>query len=121
MRPKDKGTREERRQRLMCEAAGLHTQRLAEQGIYDRGDFTIDVPLWGEWVVESKNAAQLNAHATLAKALNKAGHDDVVLWWKRTERKPGAQRRTQVGRPIVAMSEDLFLDILRELRDRSAQ
>ena len=68
--------------------------------------------------IQREVSAQLNAHATLAKALNKAGHDDVVLWWKRTERKPGAQRRTQVGKPIVVMSEDLFLDVLRELRDR---
>ena len=115
-KPRIKGTREERRQRELCQAHRLKVRRLAEEGIKDRGDFVIDVPLFGELVVESKDRAQLSLHQVLAKANVKARPADAVVWWKRTERKEGNARRTQVGGPLVAMSEGLFLALLDELR-----
>ena len=75
------------------------------------------MPLFGRIVVECKDRAQLPLHATLAKAQQKAG-GDAVVWWKRTEKKDGNERRTQVGRPLVAMSEELFLQLLGELKAR---
>ena len=73
---------------------------------------------FGELVVESKDRAQLSLHQVLAKANVKARPADAVVWWKRTERKEGNARRTQVGGPLVAMSEELFLQLLGELKAR---
>lgn len=117
-KPRNKGTREQRRQRQLLEANGFGVTVLAERGIYDEGDLAFELPLFGRIVVECKDRAQIPLHATLAKAQRKAG-GDAVVWWKRTEKKDGNERRTQVGRPLVAMDEDLFLALLNELAERS--
>jgi hypothetical protein len=116
-KPRIKGTAEERRQRDLCTNAGLTVRRLAEEGSKDRGDFEIQIPLFGQIIVESKDRAQISLHQILAKTAEKAG-GDAVVWWKRTELKDGNQRRSQVGGPLVAMPERLFLQMLVELAAR---
>lgn len=113
-RPRDDGTGEVRRQEHICDIAGLPHTRLAEQGINDRGDFTIDLPGF-EVVVEAKKRNRLNVHATLEKAVRKAGHDRAVVWWRRVEKPVGGRNRVQVGSPVVAMSEGFFMELLRKV------
>jgi len=111
---KAKGTTEERRQKTMLEAGRFDVLRLVEGGIYDQGDLYLTIGGWG-LTIESKNNAQLNAHSIVQKA-NKKANGPAVLWWKRTERKAGSQRRTQVGKPIVCMEEELFIELLEYVR-----
>ncbi len=82
----------------------------AEEGIHDKGDLYLTIGGWAV-TIECKDAAALNAHGKVQKA-NRKAPGDAVLWWKRTERKEGSERRTQVGKPIVCMTEDLFFEFL---------
>ena len=82
----------------------------AEEGINDKGDLYLTIGGWAV-TIESKNSAALNAHGIVQKA-NRKAPGDAVLWWKRTERKEGSKRRTQVGKPIVCMTEDFFMSLL---------
>lgn len=86
----------------------------AEEGIHDKGDLLLTI---GDWsvTIECKDSAQLNAHGIVQKA-NRKAPGDAVLWWKRTERKEGAERRTQVGKPIVCMTEEFFTELLEYIK-----
>jgi len=112
---KAKGTREQRRQREMLQAAGFEVRVWAEEGIYDKGDLLLTI---GDWsvTIECKDNASLNAHGIVEKA-NRKAPGDAVLWWKRTERKEDAERRTQVGKPIVCMTEEFFMELLNNVVD----
>lgn len=107
---KAKGTREQRRQRKLLQAHGHDVTVWAEEGVNDKGDLLVTI---GDWsvTIECKDNAALNAHGIVQKANNKAP-GDAVLWWKRTEKKEGATNRTQVGKPIVCMTEELFMELL---------
>ena len=121
-RAKDLGTRLETATVDAAQAAGLAAERLAEGGSKDLGD----VRIWGwriwahktdpttvrrVFVVECKDRMALNIHEALAKAIAKGGRFTVVKW-RRMARKPGNTNRTQVGEPIIAMSESLFLELI---------
>ncbi len=111
---KAKGTKEQRRQREMLRARGYKVETLAEGGIYDEGDLRLFIDGW-ELTIECKDSAALNIHDIVVKANHKAG-GPAVAWWKRTKKVPGNKIRTQVGRPIVCMSEELFLEFLEYVR-----
>ena len=111
---KAKGTREQRRQREMLQAAGFEVRVWAEEGIYDKGDLLLTIEGWKSVTIECKDAAALKAHGIVVKA-NRKAPGDAVLWWKRTERKEDAKRRTQVGKPIVCMTEEFFMELLSEV------
>ena len=108
---KAKGTKEQRRQREMLRARGYKVETLAEGGMYDEGDLRLFINQW-ELTIECKDSAALNIHDTVVKANRKAPLGTAVVWWKRTKKVPGNKIRTQVGRPIVCMSEELFLEFL---------
>jgi hypothetical protein len=108
---KAKGTREERRQKTLLESHGFDVIRLVEGGIYDEGDLRLTTGNW-ELTIESKDSAALNIHETVMKANRKAVVGPAVVWWKRTKQQPGKKIRTQVGKPIVCMSEELFIEFL---------
>lgn len=119
-RPKDQGTRLETATVKAAEAAGLYAERIAEGGPNDLGD----VRIWGSagvrdgqvqpvagFIVECKDRMALNIHEALQKAINKSGRYTVVKW-RRMARKSGNTRRHEVGEPVVAMTESLFLELL---------
>jgi hypothetical protein len=113
---KAKGTREQRRQRELLKVRGYNVETLAEGGMYDEGDLRLFIDKW-VLTIECKDSAALNIHDTVVKANTKSKHgsyprSDAVVWWKRTKKEPGNKIRTQVGKPIVCMSEDLFLEFL---------
>ena len=83
---------------------------VAEEGINDKGDLYLTIGKFS-LTIECKDSAQLNAHGIVQKA-NRKAPGDAVLWWKRTERKEGSERRTQVGKPIVCMTEEFFMELL---------
>ncbi len=110
---KAKGTREQRRQRGVLKERGYAVETLAEGGIYDEGDLRLFIGDW-ELTIECKDSAALNIHDTVVKANRKVAHrtSDAVVWWKRTKKEPGNKIRTQVGRPIVCISEELWFEFL---------
>ena len=83
----------------------------AEEGINDKGDLLLTIGGF-QLTIECKDSAQLNAHGIVQKAIRKAPNGKALLWWKRTERKEGSERRTQVGKPIVCMTEEVFFELL---------
>ena len=108
---KKQGTTEEKRQRDRLLEYGFKVDRLAEEGIYDRGDYVIRLPV--EIVGESKHAGALNIHEVVAKTKKKAGEGVFsFVWWKRSKRKGDNKNRSMVGKPIVCMDEDVFITIL---------
>ena len=86
----------------------------AEEGINDKGDLSLTIGDF-QLTIECKDSAQLNAHGIVQKA-NRKAPGNAVLWWKRTERKEGSKRRTQVGKPIVCMTEEFFTSLLEYVR-----
>ena len=88
----------------------------AEEGINDKGDLLLTIDEGFKLTIECKDSAQLNAHGIVQKA-NRKAPGNAVLWWKRTERKEGAERRTQVGKPIVCMTEEFFMELLSDVRN----
>ena len=112
---KAKGTREQRRQREMLQAAGYEVMVWAEEGINDKGDLLLTIGDW-EVTIECKDAAALNAHGIVEKA-NRKAPGDAVLWWKRTEQKEGSERRTQVAKPIVCIPEKVWMGLLDYVRE----
>lgn len=115
MRPRDQGTKWETEIVNRAQDMGLAASRIAEGGIYDRGD----IEIWGDsklgggyWIVEAKDRANLNIHLALSKARLKAHRLESVVAWKRRIRKGQNVNRTQDGEPIVAMTLDLFLELI---------
>ena len=94
----------------MLRQAGFNVETWAEEGINDKGDLYLTIGGFA-LTIESKDNAALNAHGIVKKANTKAP-GDAVLWWKRTEIKEGAERRTQVGKPIVCMTEEFFIELM---------
>lgn len=108
---KKQGTTEEKRQRDRLLSYGFKVDRLAEEGIYDKGDYVIRLPV--DVVGESKHAGALNIHEVVAKAKKKAGSGVYsFVWWKRSKRKGGNQKRSMVGKPIVCVDEEVFMALL---------
>ena len=95
-----------------AQAVGLIAERLAEGGAYDLGDVRIfsDGPM--AYIIEAKDRANLNLHKALEKARFKSKARYTVVAWKRRVRKGGNVNRTQDGEPVVAMTLDLFLEII---------
>lgn len=112
---KKQGTTEERRQLNLLRHAGFPGQRLAEGGSNDEGDLKIEVGTT-HIIVESKHRDRLPIHEAVQKAEAKAFPYESVIWWKRTTLKKGNKQRSQVGEPIVCMSEGFFLELLWALR-----
>jgi len=112
LRPKDQGTRLETWLKLEAQDWGLMAERLAEGGRYDLGD--VEILTNQRWIIECKDRQQLNIHEALTTARLKAPDSQVAVLWKRMKRKPGNQRRFQVGgEPIVAMTVPAFLALLQ--------
>ena len=109
---KNQGTAWESEIVRRAQAVGLMAERIAEGGAYDRGDVEIytndDV-----WTIEAKDRANLNIHKALEKARRKSSHRyTTAVAWKRRVRKDGNVNRTQDGEPVVAMTLDLFLEVI---------
>jgi len=111
-KPKDLGTKLETWTVRRAQDSGLVAERLAEGGANDRGDIRV-LTDW-EWVGECKNRAQLNIHDAVGQAVAKSGTWRTFVVWKRLVRKSGNTVRTQAGPPIVAMTVDTFLELLKE-------
>ncbi len=112
---KAQGTTEQRRQRKLLQASNYEVEVWAEEGINDKGDLHLTIGSWSA-TIESKDAGALNAHGIVEKA-NRKAPGNAVLWWKRKERKEGAKRRTQLGKRIVCMTEELFMELLGYVRE----
>ena len=109
---KKQGTAEEKRQRDVLLEYGFKVDRLAEEGIYDRGDYVIRMGI--DTVGESKHVSALNIHEVVAKAKKKAGEDVwSFVWWKRSKRKGENKNRSMVGKPVVCVDEETFIAILQ--------
>lgn len=90
---------------------GHQSRRIAEGGSLDEGDVATD--LFGEeWVMEAKARQTLQVQATLAKALEKAGHGRVLLWWKRLVPGQGSRRTPVAGIAEVVVMTPETLDCL---------
>ncbi len=110
---KQQGTTEEKRQRDTLLSYGFKVDRLAEEGMYDRGDYVVRLTPDDNAVGEAKHMGAMNIHEAVAKARKKAGADLwSFLWWKRSARKGGNKNRSMVGKPIICMSEEDFKNML---------
>ncbi len=109
--PKDLGTRQETATVRAAQETGLIAERLPEGGAQDRGDIRILTD--HEWVIEVKFTQRLNIHEALEKALAKSETPYTAVLWRRMERKEGNVHRTQVGVPIVALTLEMFLELLK--------
>lgn len=115
-RSKAQGTRWEGQVKLEHQQAlQIPVVRLAEEGMYDRGDlaFTLDGQ---EFVLECRDRSTMEVHKALAKARVKAGMAAITaVVWKRKLLQPGNQVRTQVGPPVVIVAFDDWLRLLQAL------
>jgi len=110
-KPKRQGTAWESTVVTLANTFGLEAERIAEGGSNDLGDvyiYTDDQT----WVVEAKHRDRLNIHETVHKARQKAKPYPAVVWWKRSTRKAGNDRRSMVGVPVVAMDIETFLKLI---------
>lgn len=111
-KPKNQGTAWESAIVAAAQAVGLQAERIAEGGSNDLGDVRIITQDGTEWIIEAKHRNALNIHETMQKAIVKSGTRNTAVWWKRTARKKGNTRRSQVGIPSVSMPGDTFLKLL---------
>ncbi len=98
----------------MLQAAGHDVSVWAEEGVNDKGDLLLTIGNWSV-TIECKDIAAGNAHGIVTKA-NRKAPGDAVLWWKRTERKEDSKIRTQVGKPIVCIPEQVWMELLSYVR-----
>lgn len=111
-KPKNQGTAWESAIVAAAQAFGIPAERIAEGGVNDLGDVRILTDDGTVWIVEAKHRNALNIHDTLNKAIAKSGTRNTAVIWKRSVRKKGNKRRTQVGVPVVAMEVETFLRLL---------
>jgi len=115
-KPKAQGSKEEKRQRDVLLGYGFKVDRLAEEGMYDKGDYIVRIPTGGGDIIgESKHMTAMNIHEAVAKAKRKADGHISFVWWKRSKRKGENKNRSMVGKPIVCMSEEDFIALLSEV------
>ena len=98
-KPKRQGTAFETELVKHFTGSGLTSQRLAEGGIADLGDLTVQQENWAqiqqEWVVEAKCTQTLPISSAFKKAKKKAYLHPVALIWKRMFKpKEGGVNRT---------------------------
>lgn len=115
-RQKSQGTAFEAARKNQWKAAGVYAGRLAEGGLGDLGDLWIAHHPEGPggdigWVEECKAMANLNQHKTLAKAIEKAGHERVILSHKRLVDK-GGKRRVPDGVPTINVTSPHAMRVL---------
>ena len=86
-------------------------RRIAEGGSKDIGDVEWEDYAGDIWIAECKATQTLNVTRVLGKARAKSGRSlTTVLFWKRlTKLKPGQERRSSDGEPVViVMALDTF-------------
>jgi len=100
-------------------AKGLQAWPLARRGPSDPGDLVVVDKNGDHWVVEARQRQQMGVHRELAKAKEQTARADLpfvpystVIAWKRLEKKGGNERRTAVGRPVVVIDLEDWLDSL---------
>ena len=92
----------------------FRSQRFAEGGSNDLGDIQLFYKE-EEYFIEAKSRQNLNLHQSLEKAIEKSGHINTVLFWKKLKRKGANKRRTNDGIPeVVSMSYELFVKLLNK-------
>lgn len=98
---------------------GCRAVRLAKMGFKDVGDVLVITPSGDHYLVEAKWREQLNVHATLGNQITKAATADLPwyvtgtsVWWKRSRRKSGNERRSPAGPPVVAITIDEYLRLI---------
>jgi hypothetical protein len=115
---KRQGTAWERELRLQLEQlVKVPVVRLAEGGTYDRGDLALHVGDQ-EIVIEARDRSSMQVHTATEKARQKAGPEAVaVVAWKRKIKKPGNERRSQVGRPVAVLDLADLIWLLRLIEE----
>lgn len=92
---------------------GVAADGLAEKGGADEGDLWVVVPPpldRGQGIIEEDKCTQrLSVDATLEKSIAKAGHERVLLAWKRMRGSKGDGRRSSYE--LVALSP-AFAEVL---------
>lgn len=97
---------------------GASARRLAEEGIYDRGDVESRLPDGMRIVWECKHAERLPVapHELLRRAQDKA-QEPAGIVWKRSTVKPGNARRSSDG-TVVILDAQTFLTLVAHLSYR---
>ncbi len=112
---KAQGTRWEAEFRRTLEAKlGVTVIRLAEEGIYDRGDLAFEIG-GQEYVVECRDRETMQVHTATQKAARKASPTKVFVAWKRKRLEPGNIVRTQVGQPVAILPLADMVELLAQL------
>ena len=85
-------------------------ERLAEGGMHDLGDIRIPRDT-DDFIIEAKHRDRLKVHEEVQNARIKArrGGAYSAVIWKRTTKKAGNDKRSQVGVPIVCMDIETFM------------
>jgi len=114
-KPKQQGTRFETWLTRYLTAAGLTVHHLRPKGTADQGDLEVLDGFGDRWLIEAKHREHLSAHAALAAASAKAqtaGLPCAAVIWKRSTLKPGNQRRSPTGEPVVCLPLSTFRSLL---------
>lgn len=115
-KPKQIGTAHETRfARAADERPALRAKR-AENNAPGR-DVDVTLRDGSVWPHECKHRANLNVHKLAAEVAAKQPTTPPIIVWKRSSRKGDNTNRTQDGPPMVAVTEEFWLDVLGVLSD----
>lgn len=114
-RSKVQGTTWERVCRMSLQASlQKPVTRLAEEGIYDRGDLSVTIGD-KEVIIECRDRETMQVHESLKKARAKAGEALTIVVWKRKKKVAGKAQRVPVGKPVAILDWDEMQVLLAEL------
>ena len=119
-RQRAQGTRLETAWTKMLQTVGATAQRLAEQGVHDRGDIDSTLPDGTQIIWEAKHVERLPMapHDLLRRAETKASAPAGIVW-KRSTRKPGNNKRSSDGTVVILRAETFMALVARlEGQDR---
>lgn len=112
---KAQGSRWERWLRRRFRASGFGVEDIHQGKVADIRLWAFGWEAADQIMIEAKDTANLSVHTTLKLARDKAkrnGWDGMVgLVWQRHLLKPGNQRKTAVGDPVVVVSLADFIRI----------
>lgn len=118
---KREGTNWEQQLVRTLQDAGLKAWPLARRGPSDPGDVVVVTPGGDHIIIEARSRERMSVHPELETAKWQTAHADlpfipaaVVIVWKRMWRKPGNERRTRIGEPVVVMGLADWVEMLTE-------
>lgn len=110
---KSQGSRWERYLRRKFRASGFGVEDIHHGKVADIRLWAIGWEANDQIVIEAKDAANMSIHTVLQRAIDKARrngwHGMVGVAWQRHLLKPGNQRRSAVGDPVVVMTLTDFI------------